>query len=307
MPVPLIAAGAMAVATVGGAAISSHASSKAASKAAAAQTQNTNANNALQLDIYNRNTANFAPYSATGLRAMGTLNGLLYGNGGPAMLPASSLGTGGSVNALASGGAGYAGVPYSPSQFADGAGIGHNGGPLLDGDSGLTGVPQPQNGVTAQAPNAQDAWDQFRNGSQYQWRLGQGFNALNQGLAGQGALHSGAAEKAAIRYGQGFASNELGNFINLLQGQQNLGFGGAQALAGVGNNYGNQVTANNNNAADAASNAALLRGQATGQFIGTAANALGNFASSFGGGGKPAGYAPPTWGGSGNAPWYVGY
>jgi hypothetical protein len=53
-------------------------------------------------------------------------------------------------------------------------------------------------------------------------------------------------------------------------------------LAGVGNTYGGNVMANNQNAADATSNAALLRGQAQNQFYGTAANALGNFASSFG-------------------------
>lgn len=288
MPIPLIAAGAMAVATIGGAAISSHASSSAANKAATAQTANTNSNNALALDIRNRNEANFAPYSATGLKAMGTLNGLLYGNGGSAQMPASSLGAPGSPNVNALSYAAGAGDTGSAHQFADplsgDGGIGHNGGPPLDGS-----VAQPQNGGAAQDPNANDAWAQFRNGSQYQWRLGQGFNALNQGLAARGALHSGAADKSAIRYGQGFASNELGNYVSLLQGQQNLGFGGAQALAGVGNTYGATVTANNNAAADATSNAALLRGQAQSQFYGTAANALGNFASSFGGGGfKPS-------------------
>lgn len=232
MPPVLIAAGVGAAATIGGAAISSHASSSAATKAAAAQTANTNSNNALALDIYNRNTANFQPDMATGGAATASINS------------------------------------------------------LLAGDS--------------------HAFDDFRNSTNYNFTYGQGMNALNQGLAGQSALHSGAAQKSAIRYGQGQAGNSLGGYISLLQGQQNLGFGAAQALAGVGNTYGASVTANNNNAADAASNAALLRGQAQSQMIGTTANALGNFASSFGGGFKPSSSAYPTYGGSGNAPYFVG-
>lgn len=215
MPPIVIAGGIAAAGAIGGAALSSSASKKAANTAAAAQTANTDKNNALQLDIYNRNTANFQPYMDTGGAAMKSING------------------------------------------------------LLAGDS--------------------HAFDDFRNSTNYNFTYGQGMNALNQGLAGQGALHSGAAQKSAIRYGQGQAGNSLGGYINLLQGQQNLGFGGAQALAGVGNTYASNVQQNNNNAADATSNAALLRGQAQNQFYGTAANALGNFASSFGGGGfKPS-------------------
>jgi hypothetical protein len=208
MPIGAILAGAAAVASIGGAALSSHASSKAANKAAQAQTQVAATNNALQLDLYNRNTANFQPYMDTGGAAMRSINS------------------------------------------------------LLAGDS--------------------HAFDDFRNSTNYGFTFNQGMNALNQGLAGQGALHSGAAEKSAIKYGQERAGNALGGYIDLLRGQQNVGFGGAQALAGVSNTYGSNVQANNQNAADATSNAALLRGQAQNQFYGSAANALGNFASSFG-------------------------
>lgn len=224
MPPVLIAGGIAAAATIGGAAISASSSKKAANTAAQTEQQVAAQNNALQLDIYNRNTANFQPYMDTGTQAMGSINS------------------------------------------------------LLRGDSG--------------------AFDAFRNSTNYGFTFDQGMNALNQGLAGQGALHSGAAQKAAIKYGQNTAGNALGGYIGLLQGQQNLGFGGAQALAGVANNYGNNVSQNNQNAADATANAALLKGQATGQFIGTAANALGNFSSSFGGNKTPAqgGFPPGMWG-----------
>jgi hypothetical protein len=281
MPPALIAAGVVAAGSIGAAAIGSSSSRSAANTAATAQTQTAAQNNALLLDLRNRDEANFAPYSATGLQAMGTLNGLLYGNRPQPQQPqaqAQPYSGPAPVNAL------Y-GHLQQPPAFRSQYMIGDNQNSPWEQPYSMGaqtfGMQPPQQGVTTPAPNAQDAWEQFRNGSQYQWRFDQGMNALNQGLAGRGAQRSGAAEKAAIRYGQGFASNELGNFINLLQGQQNLGFGGAQALAGVSNNYGNQVTANNNNAADAMSNAALLRGQANQALYGGVANALGNFASSF--------------------------
>nr|MBF6602758.1 hypothetical protein [Sphingorhabdus sp.] len=55
------------------------------------------------------------------------------------------------------------------------------------------------------------------------------------------------------------------------------------AIAGVGQNYVNNVTANNNSAATVAANAALMKGQAKTDMYGGIANGLGKFlGSSFG-------------------------
>lgn len=120
----------------------------------------------------------------------------------------------------------------------------------------------------------QNAFDQFRNSTGYQFRLGEGMNALNSGLASSGTLQSGAAMKAAQEYGQNFASNEFGNYMNMLGNQQGVGLAGASALAGVGQNYAGMVSANNNAAGTSAANAALA----------TASNPFANALGMVGGG-----------------------
>lgn len=79
----------------------------------------------------------------------------------------------------------------------------------------------------------------------YAFREQQGMQALNRSAAAMGGLQSGAALKAAQRFGQDMASQEYGNAYNrfmqnranqvaMLQGGANTGFGAAQ---GVGNIY----------------------------------------------------------------------
>ncbi len=72
----------------------------------------------------------------------------------------------------------------------------------------------------------------------YQFRLQQGMEAQNRGLAAQGLGQSGAALKAAQEYGQQFASNEYSNaYDRWLQQNNQLGKLGSQGLdtaAGAG-------------------------------------------------------------------------
>jgi hypothetical protein len=100
-------------------------------------------------------------------------------------------------------------------------------------------------------------------------------NALNSGYAGAGTIQSGAAMKAAMRYGQDFASNEFGNYMGYLGNQQGVGLSGASALAGVGQNYANNISSQNNAMASVAANSALARGQANAQLWGGVGNAFG--------------------------------
>jgi hypothetical protein len=132
----------------------------------------------------------------------------------------------------------------------------------------------PQPGGTGAPSSALDAFDRFRQGTNYQWRLNQGANALTSNLA-RGTLDSGAAQKSILEYGQNFASNELSNYMNLLASQQASGLTAAGAVMGVNTNYQGNVTANNNNAANASSNAALVAGQGQANMWGGVANAGG--------------------------------
>ncbi len=70
--------------------------------------------------------------------------------------------------------------------------------------------------------------------------------------------------------------------MDRLAQQQGFGLTAASALAGVGQNMVNNVTANNNAAASATGNAALVQGQNTANMYGQIGSALGGLASSFG-------------------------
>jgi hypothetical protein len=149
--------------------------------------------------------------------------------------------------------------------------------------------------VTTAAPTGSgnpqaDAFARFRDSTGYQFRLGEGTNALTSQFASGGALNSGAAAKALLRYGQDYGSGEFGKYMGYLTNQQGVGLSGASALAGVGQNYANSVMANNNLAGESAANAHLIRGAANANMWNGIGSGVGNlFGSSFGtlfGGGK---------------------
>lgn len=291
MPPLAIVAGIGAAASIGGAVLSSSAQKKAANKASDTAQNTANQNNALTRDIYNQNRGALAPFMNTGIGATGMINELL-GIGGTAQTSGQAV-VAPQDNALAP----YAGDSYGGADPTYGGKVNPRV-PLHLQEGGVEawqqsqpqmqpqvqqqyGQPVPAGTVTA-SPSAKSAFDRYRESTGYQFRLGEGQNAINTGYAAKGLLESGAAQKALLRYGQDFGSGEFGNYLGALQGQQSLGASSASALAGVGQNYAGMVTANNNNAGSAVANAALIRGQATGNMYGGIANALGGLASSFG-------------------------
>ena len=154
---------------------------------------------------------------------------------------------------------------------------GQNEGRTVPAFGSATGV-NPATGATPSLTpqqTAQNAFDQYRNSTGYQFRLSEGMNALNSGYAGAGTIKSGAAMKGITEYGQNFASNEFGNYMNALGNQQGVGFSAAAAQSGVGTNYANSMAnINQSNAANQA-NAGLVRASTIGQGVAGVANALG--------------------------------
>lgn len=220
-----------AVAGIGGAIISSNAAGNAADQAAQAAA----ANNALQRDIYQKNTANLQPWMTRG-NAAGAQQSAL-------------LGLGGDANA------------------------------------------------------AKNAFNKFTGSDGYQFRLGQGLTAVNNNYATMGALNSGAALKALNDYAQGQASNEFGRYMGYLDNLDQRGMAAGSALAGVGQNYANAVSSNNNNAAGAAGNAAIASGNAWSNALGGVAGGLAQtFGSSYGGGSWNTGVNPRPLQGTATAP-----
>jgi hypothetical protein len=129
--------------------------------------------------------------------------------------------------------------------------------------------------------NAMDAYNNFANSAGIKAQM----QGLNQNYAAKGLLQSGAAMK-------GLQQNALTNYfmpyLGLLGGQQSVGAGAASSIAGVGQNFGNTAAGIANgmsnaigNGADAASNSALLRGQAQAGMWNSVGGALGGLASSF--------------------------
>lgn len=80
----------------------------------------------------------------------------------------------------------------------------------------------------------------------YKFRFGEGMKALDRQAAARGGLISGAALKAAQRYGQEFASNEFGNAYNRLASLANVGQTAStnvgNAAGAFGANAGNLMT-----------------------------------------------------------------
>lgn len=301
----LIAAGVAAAATIGGAALSSSSQRKAANTAAATEQNVANQNNALQGHIYNSNVALADPWRTGGLQAFNATNALLGlgGSGAPAGSVSTTPAYPSGGNALSGSYGPYSGVGGPDFNSETFYGGGNHDPRMFASDNyspEMYGQPQPYTDPFAPqaaqpAPNAlggsspqMDAFQRFLTSDGYQFRLGQGMDAINKGYAARGTLQSGAAMKALNAYGQDQASSEFGKYLGYLTGQQQVGLGATNAVMGVGTNYANAVSANNNNAGDAAANAALARGNANAgmysSIAGGIGNALGSLGSSYGGG-----------------------
>jgi len=140
----------------------------------------------------------------------------------------------------------------------------------------------------------------------FQFRLGQGINAISKASSAGGYLGSGRLLKELQRYGEGLASQEYGNTLSRLanlagmganaaaqtaQGSQNLG-------AGVGslyNNLGDTIANSNLASGQALANSAILQGQRIQSLGGGGGGGgMGGFGSLLGGvgtllGGKASG------------------
>lgn len=240
---------------VGGSLLSSHSQNKAASKAADTSLQVSQQNNALAQQIYGQNQQALSPFMQRGNAAGDTLNAFL-GLGSPAAPPAAQ-----GFNPAAY--AAYSGQNpmMSGDYLGDGPGMPFPARFRGFGSPGFNMEGTPTAPAQAAAPtNPGDPFRQYIQNSDYGFQFGEGSNRVNSGYAGNGTLRSGAAMKDLERFRQNLQAGYRGEYTNLLANQQGVGLSGASALAGVGQNYVGTVSANNQNAGDAAANAALMRG-----------------------------------------------
>ena len=129
--------------------------------------------------------------------------------------------------------------------------------------------------------------EQFQADPGYAFRLSEGTKALDRSAAARGGLISGAATRAATRYGQDMASNEYTNAFNRYQQERAARLNPLQSLTGMGqttaaglgaagqsmaSNVGNAVQTGANATAEGYLGAANARASG---YMGTA-NALSN-------------------------------
>jgi hypothetical protein len=262
----------VAVAIGGAAVVGAGATVLASNKAAGAAKSAANTNNALQSQIYDENKAALAPYQAQGASATTAINSLLGLNGN------------------------YASYVQNNPDLLAAYNANNNGQSITDfgrdhwtNDGQYEGrTATPYSGV-ASADNP--GFNAFRNSTGYQFQLDQGNKALTAALGAKGQLESGAAVKSALTYNQNAAAGSFNQYYADLTGQQGVGLTAASAQAGVGQNFANATSANNNAAATATGNAALAGANGVNSALGSALSAYTYnqaLGSSYGGAGTNA-------------------
>ena len=273
-----------AAAAIGGSLLSSSAAKKGAKQAADSQLAVAQQNNALVRENRDFLAGQVQPFANSGQRANALIDSFLYPPAPQAAAPQPFA----------------APIAAEPS-MGDIHGLGTeqwDESPYLSprGFEGRTVLPaRPVQGMTAPtiaspgvpgtvgttAPSGPSGYDAFVASPYYQNPLREGMEAINKGYAARGILQSGAALRQLNRYGQDYGAGRMDEFIRLAQGQQATGLQGVGILGGVTTNALTATTGNNQNAADAAANAAIMRAQAQNQMYGSIGNALGGLTSSF--------------------------
>lgn len=279
----------MALASAIGGFFASKSQNKNAKRAADTSERNNAANLALFRESRDMSLQRLDPYGNRGNAAGNAINDLL-GIGGtqpmaapaqfqPSQTAASQYGLGDSPGFMGLSGdqmrsvaAGMGGQP-----------MGVMGGQFSAAPNQAMTLPAAPAMSPQQAQNA--AFDNFRNSTGYQFRLGEGLDAVNSGYAGAGALQSGAALRGITEYGQNFASNEFGNYLGALSNQQAVGAGAASAGAGVSQNFASMAGNSNNFNAQNQMNAQLSRQNPFANALGMWGGAAQNLAGAFLGGG----------------------
>lgn len=126
----------------------------------------------------------------------------------------------------------------------------------------------------------------FTDSPDYQFALQEGNRSVNQGLAARGMSNSGAAMKELTRYGQGMASQQLGNYTNRLASLAGIGQTATQATNMAGMQAARGISSAQLAAGDARASAYQQRGSNINNLInqGTGAFALSQMQPSWGSG-----------------------
>lgn len=222
---------------------------KGADKQAEAATQASTQANNTELQMYNQNRQDLAPWRTAGGNAVNTLSQLIAPPGSYSATP------GRTAMPVASGStARYGGpLPVAPGR----AGPGFNGqhDAMAGGQAALlrsnpqalkVSAGQQAGGQQAGSTPAGSLWNNFsandfQTDPGYDFRLQQGSQALDRSAAAKGGLFSGGTLKDLTDYNQNFASNEYQNAYNRFQTNRNTQFNQLASVAGLGQTAAGQT------------------------------------------------------------------
>lgn len=152
--------------------------------------------------------------------------------------------------------------------------------PYIDGGSRSFSTWQDLMGISDNPEEAsRRGYEAFKGSLGYDSALAEGTRSMNALLGKSGMYQSGAAVKAAGRYGQDYANTFAGDYLNRLMSGTQIGVSATNALAGASTAFGNTVSNNNNAALNATTAANTAAGNA---LAGFANNAAGAFAYGYG-------------------------
>lgn len=122
----------------------------------------------------------------------------------------------------------------------------------------------------------------------YQFQLGQGMQTLDRGAAAQGNYRSGGTDADRLRFSQGLAASDYGNFFNqTMQGAQ-LGANAAVGAGNIGQNSANSISGLYGNIGNAQANGAIGQANANSNAVSGLAGLAGQYL-----GNRGTGYQQP--------------
>ena len=261
-----------------GGAIEGSDTARAAEQAAGTTAAATDRAAALQKQMFDKQVQLAEPWRQSGIAAQNRLLTLLGVNPNVA-----AAGGGGG------GGGGFFGIAGAiANQIASSGALGT--------PSGLTvNTASPEFGKYGKA-FSETNWQQDPG---YAFRLSEGQKALERSAARRGGLISGAALKAATRYGQDMGSQEYQNAFNRYYNERNQMLNPLQSLAGVGQTTAQQLGSAGQQYGQNVGNALIDQGYAAGTAGLAAAQAR---QSMYGGMGQALGQVPTSqWSSLGSA------
>jgi hypothetical protein len=237
----------VATAVVGGSVVGGIIQGNAAKDAANAQVGAANSANQIQLDMYNQNRNDQAPYRQAGFDALNTLLGRDSNyqkrsdlQGQLKFAQSESDRHQGLINGTPANGLGSGRLGEYQDAF------GKNQASIADYQKQIDAL-GPEKTYTPQEVGQR----LVEQDPSYQFRMDQGMKGVESSAAARGMLNSGRNMKELSRYGQEFASNEYGNAYNRLASMAGLGQTATAQTGQYGMNYANQAGQNFGNIGNA--------------------------------------------------------